>query len=96
MGQVIPFRPNKQPDPNSITNEVSEHLVTILAQYDCALQPEDVKDLALMIESVRSFVCRKHHQQHPLQHVADTVFKHTQTNDSNIEIDFDYQRVYSL
>jgi pantothenate kinase len=38
------------------------------------LEDPDIKDGAFIIEAIRSFLCKKHNIDHPLQRIAENVF----------------------
>lgn len=75
-------------------NHITEALTTILpmlftnielAGFSISLEEDEeddnIKDSALIVESIRSLLCKIHFLEHPFQRLADDVFKKTENLD---------------
>lgn len=92
MSNVVPLRSKSL---KNITDNVVEGIVNNLSYNGLEIGPEDVKDLALIIESVRSLVHKKQNMEHPMQHLSKTLFT-DQEGSEHIQVHFHQEKVYSL
>lgn len=92
MNNVVPLRTKSL---KSITDNVVEGIVNNLTYNGLVVEPDDVKDLALIIESVRSLVHKKQNMEHPMQYLSKTLFT-DQEGDEHIQVHFNQEKVYSL
>lgn len=92
MNNVVPLRSKTL---KNITDNVVEGIVNNLSYNGLEIEPDDVKDLALIIESVRSLVHKKQNMDHPMQHLSNTLFTDREGQDT-IQVEFHQDKVYSI